>query len=85
VARHLRVDRRTLHRRLDAEGLAFSGLLDQVRSDLVKHHLRESDLPLSEVAGLLGFSGASSFSHWFHSHFGCSASQWSKQAAEMTP
>ncbi|MDN8618414.1 AraC family transcriptional regulator ligand-binding domain-containing protein [Variovorax ginsengisoli] len=82
VARHLRVDRRTLHRRLDAEGLTFSGLLDQVRSDLVKSHLREGDLPLSEVAELLGFSSPSSFSHWFHSLFGCSASQWSKQSAE---
>ena len=83
VARHMRVDRRTLHRRLDAEGLTFSGLLDQVRSNLVERHLRESDLPLSEVAELLGFSRLSSFSHWFHHHFGCSASQWSKQAADM--
>ena len=83
VARFLHIDRRTLHRRLDAEGLTFSRLLDQVRSDLAKRHLRESDLPLSEVAELLGFSGPSSFSHWFHSLFGCSASQWSKQAAEL--
>jgi AraC-like DNA-binding protein len=81
VARFLHVDRRTLHRRLDAEGVTFSRLVDQVRSDLVKRHLRESDLPLNEVAELLGFSRPSSFSHWFHSLFGCSASQWSKQAA----
>lgn len=81
VARHLRVDRRTLHRRLDAEGLTFSGLLDQVRSDLARRHLRDSDLPLGEVAELLGFSGPSSFGHWFRNHFGCSASQWSRQAA----
>ncbi|MGO4394459.1 AraC family transcriptional regulator [Variovorax sp. M-6] len=81
VARFLHVDRRTMHRRLDAEGLSFSRLLDQVRSDLVKHHLRESDLPLSEVAQLLGFATPSSFSHWFQKLFGCSASQWSKQAA----
>ncbi|CAN7761680.1 AraC family transcriptional regulator [Variovorax sp. LjRoot290] len=81
VARLLRVDRRTLHRRLDAEGLTFSNLLDLVRSDLVRRHLRDSDLPLGEVAELLGFSGPSSFSHWFRSNFGCSASQWSRQAA----
>jgi len=83
IARHLRVDRRTLHRRLDAEGLTFSGLLDQVRSDLARRHLRESDLPLGEVAELLGFASPSSFSHWFHHLFGCSASQWSKQAAPV--
>lgn len=80
VARHLRVDRRTLHRRLDAEGLTFSTLLDLVRSELVMRHLRDSDLPLSEVAELLGFSGPSSFSHWFRDTFGCSASQWRNQA-----
>ena len=80
VARLLHVDRRTLYRQLDAEGLTFGRVLDQVRSDLVKHHLRESDLSLSEVAQCLGFSRLSSFSHWFHSLFGCSASQWSKQA-----
>jgi AraC-like DNA-binding protein len=79
VASFLHVDRRTLHRRLDAEGLTFSGLVDQMRSELVQHHLRESDLPLGEVAELLGFSGPSSFSHWFRGRFGCSASQWSRQ------
>lgn len=83
VARFLHIDRRTLHRRLDAEGLSFSRLLEQVRSELVKRHLRESDLPLREVSELLGFSRPSSFSHWFHSLFGCSASQWSKEAAAM--
>lgn len=82
LARFLHVDRRTLHRRLDAEGLTFSRLLDQVRSDLVKHHLRESDRPLREVAELLGFSRPSSFSHWFQGLFGCSASQWRKQAMD---
>lgn len=82
VARHLHVDRRTVHRRLDAEGINFRSLLDQVRSDLVKRHLTESDLPLGEVAELLGFSGPSTFSRWFHSQFGCSASQWMNHAAE---
>ncbi|MGR4871304.1 AraC family transcriptional regulator [Variovorax sp. LARHSF232] len=81
LARHLRVDRRTLHRRLDAEGLSFSTLLDEVRTELATRHLRDSDLPLGEVAELLGFSGPSSFSHWFRVNFGCSASQWRSQAA----
>ncbi len=81
VAGFLHIDRRTLHRRLDAEGLTFSRLLDQMRSELVQRHLRESDLPLGEVAQLLGFSGPSSFSHWFNDRFACSASQWRKQAA----
>lgn len=79
LARFLHIDRRTLHRRLAAEGLTFSGLLDQVRADLALRHLRESDRPLREVAELLGFTRPSSFSHWFGQRFGCSASQWKKQ------
>jgi len=82
VARHLHVDRRTLYRRLDAEGLTFSGLLDQVRLDLVQRHLRDSDMPIAEVAELLGFSNTSSFGHWFQAEFGCSASRWRRQLTD---
>lgn len=76
VARILGVDRRTLHRQLSAEGLSFSQMLNEVRVNLAGRHLTESDLPLSDVAELLGFSRLSSFSHWFRLHFGCSATQW---------
>lgn len=76
VARLLRLDRRSIHRQLAAQGLSYTQLLDQVRIDLVKSHLRESDLAVSEIAGLLGFSRLSSFGHWFQGQFGCSASQW---------
>ncbi|MBM3361683.1 MAG: AraC family transcriptional regulator [Betaproteobacteria bacterium] len=86
VARHLQMDRRTLHRHLALEGLSYSGLLDRVRQDLVKRHLGESDLPLGEIAGLLGFGGLSSFSHWFRARMGCSASQWARgQGASRKP
>ncbi|MBS0454475.1 MAG: AraC family transcriptional regulator [Proteobacteria bacterium] len=81
VARLLQIDRRTLHRRLEAEGLTFVRLLDSVRSDLVVRYLRESDLPLSDIAQLLGFARLSSFSYWFHHLFGRSASQWKKEAS----
>lgn len=84
VARHLRVDRRTLHRHLTVDGLTFSVLLDEVRTDLVKRHLQESDLPVGEIAGLLGFSNQSSFSHWFRAAFGCSVTQWRSQAADQS-
>ncbi len=76
VASHFSIDRRTLHRYLSAEGETFSGLLDEVRTELTLRHLRESNLPLGEVAGLLGFSGPSSFSHWFRAMFGTSVSGW---------
>jgi AraC-like DNA-binding protein len=80
VARHLRVDRRTLHRHLDAEGLSFSVLLHEVRREIAMRHLRGSSMPIAEIASLLGFSAPSGFSHWFRTHFGSSVSAWRKEA-----
>ncbi len=85
VARMLHMDRRSLHRQLASQGLTYSQLLDQVRTGLVKRHLGESDLTLGEIAGLLGFSRQSSFSHWFQAQFGCSASQWIQEGEVNTP
>lgn len=76
VARHLGMDRRTLHRRLAAEGTTFSATLDATRREMVAPLLTASDRPLQQVAGLLGFSSLSAFAHWFRRHFGQSASAY---------
>ena len=78
VARLMNRDRRTLHRQLSAEGLNFSELLDKVRIDSVKRHLKESDLSLQEISALLGFALPSSMNHWFQTRFECSPSQWKR-------
>jgi AraC-like DNA-binding protein len=85
LAYYLRIDRRTLHRYLSDEGLTFSSLLHQMRTELARRHLRESDRPIGEVAGLLGFSTHSGFSHWFHAAFGCSVSQMRAQWSAVEP
>ena len=64
VARHLGVDRRTVHRRLRKEGETFSGIVETVRRELLARYL-DADRPLTEVSGLLGFSAPSAFSRWY--------------------
>lgn len=76
VAQHLGMDRRTLHRRLAAEGTTFSDILDDTRRDMVTSLLTTSDRPLQNVADLLGFSSLSAFAHWFRRHFEQSASAY---------
>ncbi|WP_244196177.1 AraC family transcriptional regulator [Paraburkholderia susongensis] len=76
VARHLGVDRRTLHRRLAAEETSFSALLQAVRCELASRQIRDSDRSLSELADLLGFSSPSAFAFWFRKHFGKTVSKW---------
>jgi AraC-like DNA-binding protein len=65
IASELGVSRRTLARRLASEGLSFRTLLDRLRFDLAKRYLRERDLPISEIAWLLGYRETSAFNHAF--------------------
>jgi AraC-like DNA-binding protein len=65
IARRLGMSRRTLARALSSEGAAFSGVLDTLRQALSKRYLREQQLPIAEVAWLLGYSDISSFTHAF--------------------
>lgn len=83
VAAQLGVDRRTVHRKLQQEGATFSDILDEVRTSLAIHYLRNSERAVSYVAVLLGFSMQSAFSRWFRSRFGCSPSAW--RAGHLQP
>jgi len=73
VAQHLGVDRRTVARRLAAEGTSFSELVDALRDDLLLRHLGDRGRPLAEVSALLGFSAPSAFSRWHRGRFGVAA------------
>src|SRR5262249_14639188 len=63
VAQMLGLSSRTLARRLTAEGLSFSEILDQLRSDLAAHYLGDAALSISQIAWLVGYQGVSAFSH----------------------
>lgn len=76
VARHLGVDRRTLHRHLAAQGQSFSGLLQELRRNWVHKHVRHGQLPLADCVSLLGFASQSAFAYWFRCQFGGSVSWW---------
>jgi AraC-like DNA-binding protein len=65
VARTLGVGGRTLARLLASEGYTFRGILDALRATLGKRYLREQNLPISEVAWLLGYQQSSAFTHAF--------------------
>jgi AraC-like DNA-binding protein len=83
VATHLGRDRRTLHRQLTREGETFSSLLDKVRGELATRYLANPHHPLSEIAGVLGFSELSAFSRWFSRLFECSPSSWRTQPSPI--
>jgi AraC-like DNA-binding protein len=66
VAKQLDLSPRTLRRRLAAEGVSFSVLVDQGRCDKALRLLRSSRLSIDAVARQLGYTTASSFARAFH-------------------
>jgi AraC-like DNA-binding protein len=65
IARKLGVSTRTLTRKLEAEGHAFKELLEELREGLAIRYTTSTDLLLSEVALLLGFSSSAAFNRAF--------------------
>ncbi len=69
AAEYLNLNRRTLQRRLADEGTGFSAVLDGVRADMATRYLAEADLPLGQVAALLGYTEQSALNRacrrWF--------------------
>jgi AraC-like DNA-binding protein len=61
VAVRLRMNQRTLARRLQSEGTTFSALFDDLRRGLALRYLLRNDLRISEVVFLLGFSEVATF------------------------
>ena len=71
----------SLQRRLREQGLSFSQLVDNVRRELANRYLREPQLPISQLALLLGYSETSAFSRAFRRWFGISPRQWRREGA----
>jgi AraC-like DNA-binding protein len=65
VAQRLGISTRTLSRKLHVEGVAFLQILEETRAALAKRYLAEHDLPVSEIAWLLGYGEVSSFTNAF--------------------
>lgn len=61
VARLLTIHPRTLQRRLAAEGTTFATLLDEVRRSEARRYLTTTDMPMSQVASLIGLAEQSVF------------------------
>jgi len=61
VAEQLGLHERVLQRRLAELGTGFDELLDALRRDRAELYLAERNMPMSQVAGLLGYSEQSVF------------------------
>jgi AraC-like DNA-binding protein len=72
VAAKMGLSRRTLQRKLAAEGVTFEGVLDDLRRQLALHYLNGKKVSANETAYLVGFSEPAAFSRAFKRWTGAS-------------
>jgi AraC-like DNA-binding protein len=78
VSAILSIAPRTLQRQLQQRGTSFSRLLEEVRAEAARRHLSQSQLSLTQLAAILGYSELSAFSRAFHRWHGQSPQQWQR-------
>ena len=66
IAAQLGMSTRTLVRQLASEGHSFTKILEDLRLALARRYLAESEMSISEIAWLLGYSEVANFTHAFH-------------------
>jgi AraC-like DNA-binding protein len=84
IAKRLSMGRRTLARRLADEGSSFKDVLERLRFDLAKRYITEPDLPIGEIAWLLGYAQPSAFHHAFKRWSGHTPRQMRRRALDAS-
>lgn len=76
VSEKLSMSSRTLIRKLDAEGVKFQSVRDEVAKKQVASYLMDASLSVESIGHLMGFSDVSSFRRSFKRWFGETPSQY---------
>jgi AraC-like DNA-binding protein len=76
VAQVFSIHRRTLNRRMRDRGVTVRGLVEEVRYDIACQLLRETDLKAVEIAAVLDYADAASFTRAFRRWSGTTPSAW---------
>jgi AraC-like DNA-binding protein len=82
VAKILSMHSRTLHRRLEAAGTTFRALVDECRGEIARQLLDNTDSDVGQIAYLLNYSDATSFTRAFRRWTGTTPSRWRTRKQE---
>ncbi|MCA0936568.1 AraC family transcriptional regulator [Vibrio alginolyticus] len=70
IASHLSMHKRTLQRKLTQESTTYEQILADERQVIVRKYLKDPNLKLSQISGLLGYSEQATFNRACRSWFG---------------
>ena len=76
IARSMFISKRTLARRLDAEGTSYRTLIEKLRSELAVRHLRDKSLSVDSIALILGYNDSAALRKAFRRWFGKTPSEY---------
>jgi len=76
LARLFGLNERTFRRRLKEEGNTLRALLSTVRREWSRHLLSDTELPVSEIAWILGYSDPTVFARAFRTWTTHGPSEW---------
>ncbi len=80
LAQMLAMHRRTLNRRLEAEGVTFQEILDSVRFVAARELLADTEVAMDDIAAVLGYAGVSPFMRSFRRWSGTTPGRWRRTA-----
>jgi AraC-like DNA-binding protein len=85
VATGMKLSRRTLQRKLGAEGTTFEKVLDALRRQMALHYLGGRKVTAKETAYLVGFSDPTAFARAFKRWTGTSPGSFSQKDGSARP
>lgn len=85
IAELLNLHPRTLQRYLEAEGTSFDSIRDAVQRELAQRYLCETGIPLTQLAGMLGYAEQSVLTRACRRWFGQTPTQLRRAVANAPP
>ena len=76
IAHLLAMHCRTLSRRLKGGGMGYRAIANEVRFEIARQLLEDTEVPLGQIAAALGYSEASAFTRAFRRWSGQTPSDW---------
>lgn len=76
IAELLAMHRRTLSRRLKGSGMGYRALANEIRFEIARQLLEDTEVPLGQIAAALGYSEASAFTRAFRRWSGQTPTAW---------
>ncbi|MGO4388676.1 AraC family transcriptional regulator [Microvirga sp. 2YAF29] len=76
IADLLAMHRRTLSRRLKGSGMGYRAITNEIRFEIARQLLHDTEVPLGQIAAALGYSEASAFTRAFRRWSGQTPTAW---------